>query len=256
MHTIEKVEIHMQQHLQGKVAWITGAGSGIGAATARRFAREGALPALTDVNSEGLEKTAKEIDGDVLLVQADVTQRESVQAAVKTILERFGRLDILIANAGVTRDGLALRMSEANWDLVVDVSLKGTFLCCQAAMRPMMEQKTGRIVTTASVASLGNPGQANYSAAKAGIIGLTRTLSLELAPFGINVNCVAPGAVDTPMLQAVKENIRGEMLKQIPMKRFGSPDDVAAAHLFFCSPDADYITGQVLFVDGGLSTGI
>jgi len=246
----------MQQHLNGKTAWITGAGSGIGEATAKRFAREGAKLALTDVNPEGIERVAKEIGGEVFTAVADVSNRDQVQAAVKGIAERFGRLDILIANAGVTKDGLALKMSEQNWDLVVDVSLKGTFLCCQAAMRYMMTQKFGRIVTTSSVASLGNPGQANYSAAKAGIIGLTKTLALELAPFNITVNCVAPGAVDTPMLQALKDEIRQGMLKMIPLKRFASPEEIAAAHVFFCSDDAAYLTGQVLFVDGGISTGI
>lgn len=242
--------------LKDKVAWITGAGSGIGEATARRFAAEGAKLALTDVNPEGLERVAKDLGGEILTTIADVTNRDQVQAAVKAITDRFGRLDILIANAGLTKDGLALKMSEANWDLVVDVSLKGTFLCCQAAMRPMMGQKSGRIVTTASVASLGNPGQANYSAAKAGIIGLTKTLALELANWNITANCVAPGAVDTPMLQALKEEIRQGMLQAIPLKRFAKPEEIAAAHLFFCSDDAAYVTGQVLFVDGGISTGM
>lgn len=246
----------MISHLQNKTAWITGAGSGIGEATAKRFAKEGARVALTDVNPAGIERVAKEIGGEVFTAVADVTSREQVQAAAKAIVEKFGRLDILIANAGVTKDGLALKMSEQSWDLVVDVSLKGTFLCCQAAMRHMMSQKSGRIVTTASVASLGNPGQANYSAAKAGIIGLTKTLALELAPFGINVNCVAPGAVDTPMLQALKDEIREGMLKMIPLKRFAGADEIAAAHAFFCSDDTAYVTGQVLFVDGGISTGM
>ncbi len=239
-----------------RTAWITGAGSGIGEATAKKFAAAGAKIAITDLSPEGLERVAREIGGEVFTAVADVTNRDQVQAAAKAIVEKFGRLDILIANAGVTKDGLALKMSEANWDLVVDVSLKGTFLCCQAAMRHMMGQKSGRIVTTASVASLGNPGQANYSAAKAGIIGLTKTLALELAPFGINVNCVAPGAVDTPMLQALKEDVRKGMLKMIPLRRFAQAEEIAAAHLFFCSLEAAYVTGQVLFVDGGLSTGL
>ena len=242
--------------LKDKIAWITGAGSGIGAVTAKRFATEGAKLALTDVNQESLDKVASEIGGDVLTTIADVSNRDQVQANAKNIVEKFGQLDILIANAGLTRDGLSLKMSEANWDLVLDVNLKGTFFCCQAAMRHMMSQKSGRIVTTASVASLGNPGQVNYSAAKAGIIGLTKTLALELAHFGITVNGVAPGATDTPMLQALKDEVREGMLKMIPLKRFASPDDIAAAHLFFCSGDAAYVTGQVLFVDGGISTGI
>ncbi len=242
--------------LRDKIAWITGGGSGIGAATAKKFAAAGAKIAVTDLSLEGLERVAQEISGEVFTALADVTNREQVQAAVKGITDKFGRLDILIANAGVTKDGLALKMSETNWDLVVDVSLKGTFLCCQAAMRPMMTQKSGCIVTTASVASLGNPGQANYSAAKAGIIGLTKTLALELAPFGIRANCVAPGAVDTPMLQALKDEVREGMLKMIPLKRFALPEEIAAAHLFFCSPDAAYVTGQILFVDGGISVGM
>ncbi|HDH57858.1 MAG TPA: glucose 1-dehydrogenase [Bacteroidetes bacterium] len=242
--------------LKDKIAWITGAGSGIGAVTAKRFAAEGAKLALTDVNQESLDKVASEIGGDVLTTIADVSNRDQVQANAKNIVEKFGQLDILIANAGLTRDGLSLKMSEANWDLVLDVNLKGTFFCCQAAMRHMMSRKSGRIVTTASVASLGNPGQVNYSAAKAGIIGLTKTLALELAHFGITVNCVARGATDTPMLQALKDEVREGMLKMIPLKRFASPDDIAAAHLFFCSDDAAYVTGQVLFVDGGISTGI
>jgi 3-oxoacyl-[acyl-carrier protein] reductase len=246
----------MHQHLKDKIAWITGAGSGIGEATAKRFAQEGARLALTDIHPEAVERVASEIGGEVFAAGADVSNREQVQAAAKAIALKFGRLDILIANAGVTKDGLALRMSEANWDVVLNVNLKGTFLCCQAAMRYMMSQKFGRIVTTASVASLGNPGQVNYSAAKAGIIGLTKTLALELAPFGINVNCVAPGAVDTPMLQALKDEIREGMLKMIPAKRFASPDEIAAAHAFFCSEDAAYVTGQVLFVDGGISVGM
>lgn len=242
--------------LQDKIAWITGAGSGIGAATAKKFAAEGARLALTDVNPEGLERVANEIGGDVFTAVADVSDREQVQTAAKDIVAKFDRMDILIANAGLTRDGLALKMSEANWDLVLDVNLKGTFLCCQAAMRHMMSQKSGCIVTTASVASLGNPGQVNYSAAKSGIIGLTKTLALELAHFGIRVNCVAPGATDTPMLQSLKEETREAMLKMIPLKRFSRPEDIAAAHLFFCSEDAALVTGQVIFVDGGMTTGI
>ncbi|TKJ36865.1 3-oxoacyl-ACP reductase [candidate division LCP-89 bacterium B3_LCP] len=246
----------MQHHLKDKTAWITGGASGIGLATAKRFAAEGAKIAITDVNEEGLVKAAKAIGGDVFTMTADVSNREQVQATAKAIVDKFGRLDILIANAGITRDGLSLKMSEDKWDLVLDVNLKGTFLCCQAAMRHMMSQKSGRIVTTASVASLGNPGQVNYSAAKAGIIGLTKTLAVELAHFGIRVNCVAPGATDTPMLQELKQEMRDQMLQMIPLKKFSRPEDIAAAHLFFCSDDASLITGQVLFVDGGMTTGI
>ena len=246
----------MQYHLQDKVVWITGGGSGIGEATARRFASEGAKLALTDINQENLNKVVSDIGGDIFTALADVSNKSDVTAAVEGIISKFGKLDVLICNAGINRDTLALKMSEEKWDQVIDINLKGTFLSCQAAMRPMLDAKFGRIVTTASIGVLGNIGQANYSASKAGVIGLTKTLSLELARFKITVNCVAPGATDTPMLQGVSENIREGMVKMIPMRRFADPSEIAAAHLFFCSGDADYITGQVLFVDGGLTTGV
>jgi NAD(P)-dependent dehydrogenase (short-subunit alcohol dehydrogenase family) len=246
----------MQLHLKDKVAWITGGGSGIGEATARCFAAEGAKIAITDVVSDSLDRVAGGIGGDVFTAVADVTHKADVDRSVKGILDQFGRLDILICSAGINRDGLALKMPEENWDAVLDVNLKGTFLCCQAAMRPMMDARSGRIVTTASVGALGNIGQANYAASKAGVIGLTKTLALELARFNVTVNCVAPGATDTPMLQSVSENVREGMIKVIPMRRFAHPAEIAAAHLFFCSEDAAYVTGQVLFVDGGLTTGI
>jgi 3-oxoacyl-[acyl-carrier protein] reductase len=245
----------MHLHLHNKVAWITGGASGIGAATARRFASEGAKLALTDVNAETLEEFAKELDAATFTAVADVSKKSDVDAAVKGIMAKFGQLDILICNAGINRDGLALKMSEEKWDLVLDINLKGTFLACQAAMGPMMRAKSGRIVTTASVGALGNVGQVNYSASKAGVIGLTKTLALELAPFNINVNCVAPGATMTAMLQGVPDKIREGMLANVPLKRFGDPKDIAAAHTFFCCEDSAYITGQVLFVDGGMTTG-
>ncbi len=252
----ETEESIMQKHLKDKVAWITGGASGIGAATAKRFANEGALLALTDVNQEALDGIAGEIGGEILTLTADVSKRDEVQAAAKAIEERFGRIDILICNAGINRDTFAMKMSEEKWDLVLDVNLKGTFLCCQAAFPSMMRNRSGRIMTTASVGALGNPGQANYAASKAGVIGLTKTLALEWARYNITVNCVAPGATMTPMLETVPEKMREEMLKQIPLGRFGQPEDVAAAHVFFCSDDAAFITGQVLFIDGGMSTGI
>ncbi|MCX6641365.1 MAG: SDR family NAD(P)-dependent oxidoreductase [bacterium] len=246
----------MHQHLRDRVAWITGGASGIGAATAMRFAAEGARLALSDVNPESLEAISKELDVEIYTTVADVSKKADVDAAVKGIIGKFGRLDLLICNAGINRDGLALKMSEEKWDLVLDINLKGTFLSCQAAMGPMMDARSGRIVTTASVGALGNIGQVNYSASKAGVIGLTKTLALELARFGITVNCVAPGATDTAMLKSVPDKIREGMMKEIPLRRFAEASDIASAHLFFCSEDAAYITGQVLFVDGGMSTGI
>jgi 3-oxoacyl-[acyl-carrier protein] reductase len=246
----------MHHHLKERVAWITGGASGIGAATAKRFADEGANLALTDVNPEALEAIAEEIGGDIFVQTADVSKREEVQAAAKAIEEKFGKIDILICNAGINRDTFAMKMSEEKWDLVLNVNLKGTFLCCQAAFPSMMRNRFGRIMTTASVGALGNPGQANYSASKAGVIGLTKTLALEWARYQITVNCVAPGATMTPMLEGVPERMREEMIKQIPLGRFGRPEDIAAAHVFFCSDDAAFITGQVLFIDGGMTTGI
>jgi len=245
----------MHHHLEDRVAWITGAASGIGAATARRFAAEGAKLALTDVNSELLDKMAAEIGGDVFTLTGDVSKKDDTTAAARAIEEHFGKIDILICNAGINRDTFAMKMSEDKWDLVLDINLKGTFLCCQAAFPAMMRNKFGRIVTTASVGALGNPGQANYSASKAGVIGLTKTLAIEWARYNITANCVAPGATMTPMLEGVPDKVKEEMLKGIPLGRFGSPEDIAAAHVFFCGPDAGFVTGQVLFVDGGMTTG-
>ncbi len=245
--------------LKDKVALITGGGSGIGAAVARRFAQEGAKIAIGDVDVEGAEKVASEIKdagGEALICKADVRKRDEVEAMVDHILREYGRLDILINNAGVTRDSLCARMSEEDWNFVVDVNLKGTFLCSKAAFRPMRKQRYGKIVNTASVAVRGNIGQVNYSASKAGIIGLTRTLALEFARAGICVNCIAPGFIETPMTEGLPEKVKEEALKRIPLGRLGRPEEVANLHLFLASPESDYITGQVFFIDGGVSIGI
>jgi len=245
--------------LKDKVALITGGGSGIGAAVARRFAQEGAKIAIGDVDVEGAEKVASEIKdagGEALICKADVRKRDEVEAMVDHILREYGRLDILINNAGVTRDSLCARMSEEDWNFVVDVNLKGTFLCSKAAFRPMRKQRYGKIVNTASVAVRGNIGQVNYSASKAGIIGLTRTLALEFARAGICVNCIAPGFIETPMTEGLPEKVKEEALKRIPLGRIGRPEEVANLHLFLASPESDYITGQVFFIDGGVSIGI
>lgn len=254
-------------YLQNRVALITGGGNGIGRATALRFAREGARVVIADREPEGLEKTA----GDLLqmgcqaaAVAGDVTVREDVQRMVDTALEQFDRLDILINNAGINRDALTTRikdgevrfMSDEQWDAVVDVNLKGTWLCSQVASVPMIRQKYGRIVTTSSIGALGNIGQANYAASKAGVIGLTRTLALEWARFNIAVNCVAPGATKTRMTAGIPEKILEGLIAKIPFRRLAEADDIAAAHLFLASDEAGYITGQVLFVDGGISVGV
>jgi 3-oxoacyl-[acyl-carrier protein] reductase len=193
----------------------------------------------------------------------NVAERADAERMVGAALDAFGRLDILINNAGITRDALTVRvkdgevkmMSDAQWDAVLGVNLKGTFLVSQAAAIPMMAQKFGRIVNTASVGALGNIGQANYSASKAGVIGLTKTLALEWARFNITVNAVAPGAVKTRMTAAIPENIAAQMSERIPLKRWAEPEEIAAVHAFLASEDANYITGQVIWIDGGLTLG-
>lgn len=245
--------------LAGKVALITGAGGGIGAATARLFAREGARVALNDVRPESLAELSREIaasGGEALALAGSVTVKAEVEQVVQSILQRWGRLDILINNAGVIRDALLPRMSEQAWEEVLAVNLKGSFLCAQAASVPMAAQGGGRIVNTASISALGNIGQANYAAAKSGVIGLTRTLALELARHNITVNCVAPGFTETPMTAGIPAQLKDEFLQRIPLRRMAQPVDIAAAHLFLAGDEASYITGQVLFVDGGISVGI
>lgn len=252
--------------LENRVALITGGAGGIGRATALRFAQEGAAVALTDVDLDGTVSVHNEIEkngGRAMAFQANIINRAEVEEMIASILKKFGRLDILVNNAGITRDGLTLkvkegqvsRLSEEQWDAVLDVNLKGTFLCAQAAALPMMEQKYGRIVNTASTSALGNIGQANYSASKAGVMGLTRTLALEWARFGITVNAIAPGAVKTRMTDAIPDALRAELVQRIPLRRMADPSEVANLHLFLASEEAGYITGQTIFIDGGLRVG-
>jgi len=253
--------------LQDKVAWITGAGSGIGRATAQRFAVEGARLFLTDVEAAGLEETVAALPSagaPVVTATGDVSQRDDVARMVEGGLQAFGRIDILINNAGINRDALAVKVKEGEiqllgddrWDPVLDVNLKGTFLCAQAAAVAMIRHKYGRVVNTSSIGALGNVGQANYSASKAGVIGLTKTLALEWARFNILVNCVAPGATETRMMAGIPDNLRQALVEKIPLRRLARPEEIAAAHLFLASDEAGYITGQVLFVDGGISVGV
>jgi 3-oxoacyl-[acyl-carrier protein] reductase len=253
--------------LKNKVALITGGANGIGRATALRFAREGARLVVSDVDENGLQEVSQEIeagDGQSVMVMGSVTARADVQKMVDTALERFGRLDVLINNAGVNRDALVTRikegeakfMSDDHWDMVLNVNLKGTWLCSQIAAVPMMKQNYGRIVNTSSIGALGNIGQANYAASKAGVIGLTKTLALEWARFNIAVNCVAPGATKTTMTAGIPEKFMEGLLAKIPYRRLAEPEEIAAAHAFLASDEAAYITGQVLFVDGGISVGV
>jgi 3-oxoacyl-[acyl-carrier protein] reductase len=245
--------------LGGKVALVTGAAGGIGAATALRFAREGALVAVNDAKAEGLEAVADEIrkaGAKALVVAGDVTKKSDCERMVKAVVDAFGRVDILINNAGINRDAMAAKMTEEQWDAVLDVNLKGTFLCAQAALPGMRERAWGRVVNTSSVGSLGNIGQANYAASKAGVIGLTKTLALEYAKYGVTVNAVAPGPVLTSMLAGIPDALRDKIVAQVPMGRIAGPGEIASVHVFLCSDEAAFITGQVIFADGGMSVGI
>lgn len=243
--------------LEGKIALVTGASRGIGRAVALELARQGANVVVNYAGSEAkaneVVEMIRSLGREAIAVQTDVARAEEVERLVKTALDQFGRLDILVNNAGITRDNLLMRMKEEEWDAVINTNLKGVFLCTKAVTRPMMKQRGGRIINIASVVGvIGNPGQANYVAAKAGVIGLTKTAARELASRNITVNAVAPGFITTDMTEALSEELKGEMLKQIPLARFGEPDDVARVVAFLASDAAGYMTGQTLHVDGGM----
>ena len=242
---------------ENQVAVVTGAGRGIGHAIARRLAREGARVASVSRSEANAQRTTDEINAvraDAAKSYAvDVADHAAVQATGARILEDFGRVDILVNNAGVTRDGLSMRMSLEDWETVIDTNLKGAFSFTQAMMRPMIKQRSGRIINISSISGLtGNAGQANYSASKAGMIGLTKSLARELASRNITVNAVAPGFVVTDMTDVLAEGVREAILAKIPLGKFGEAEDIAAAVAFLASPEAKYITGQVLTVDGGM----
>ncbi len=253
--------------MNDKVVLVTGAASGIGRATALRFAGVGAAVVVADVNSDGANEVADTIQGSggsAVAMVGNVADNNAAEEMVAAALSSFGRLDVLINNAGITRDALSVRvkdgevkrMTAEQWDAVLDVNLKGAFLCAQAAAVPMIEQKSGRIINTASVGARGNIGQANYAASKAGVIGLTNTLALEFARYGITVNAVAPGAVKTPMTAGIPEKVMERMVSNIPLRRMAEPDEIAGVHIFLASDDAAYITGQVIWVDGGMTVGV
>ncbi|OGX14939.1 MAG: 3-oxoacyl-[acyl-carrier-protein] reductase [Omnitrophica WOR_2 bacterium RBG_13_41_10] len=244
--------------LKDKVALVTGAARGIGRAIAFGLASEGADIVIWDINIEEAQEACRDIEalGRRSLAQAvDVTNFSKVEEAVNKILDKFAKVDILVNNAGITKDNLLLRMSEADWDAVLNVNLKGTFNCTKAVSRFMLKQRSGKIINIASIIGIiGNAGQANYSASKAGIIALTKTAAKELASRNINVNAVAPGFIQTEMTAKLPEEIKQKMLEMIPIARFGSPIDVAGVCVFLASQEANYITGQTIIVDGGMVT--
>lgn len=242
--------------LTGKKALVTGASRGIGRAVALKLAAEGAAVIVTATSLDRAQKTADEITalgGKAVPVKVDVGISSDVEALFKIVVEEFGSLDILVNNAGITRDGLLMRMKDEEWDTVIDINLKGTFLCTREAIKLMARAKSGRVVNIASVVGeMGNVGQANYCASKAGIIGFTKAVAREYAKRNITVNAVAPGFIETDMTGVLSESVRDELLKQIPVNRFGTPDDIAHAVYFLVSEMGGYVTGQVLSVNGGM----
>ncbi|HEX6762011.1 MAG TPA: 3-oxoacyl-ACP reductase FabG [Gaiellaceae bacterium] len=240
----------------GKTALVTGGAKGIGAATAARLAGEGAKVVVADFDEAAAQETASAIGGRA--VRCDVTSHDDVDGAVAAAVELGGTVDILVTCAGITRDNLLFKMTDDDWDAVIDTHLKGSFLAVRAVQKQMVEQKSGKIVLISSVSALGNRGQTNYSTAKAGLQGMTKTLAIELGPFNVNVNCVAPGFVVTAMTEQTAERVgvpfeqfKEAAAAQTPLRRVGQPEDVAGAIAFLCSEDAGYVSGQVIYVAGG-----
>jgi 3-oxoacyl-[acyl-carrier protein] reductase len=239
-----------------RVAMVTGSARGIGKAIALKLAEAGAAVVVNDVDDavEGVAEEIRAMGRQSLAVSADVSSSSDVARLVETAKSTFEKIDILVNNAGITRDRLLLRMSDEDWDKVLSINLKGAFLCTRAVLRDMVRRRWGRIVSIASIIGMmGNPGQANYAAAKAGLIGFTRTIAKEVASHGITANAIAPGFIDTEMTRQLKEDWREEVRSRIPLNYFGSPRDVAEAVAFLASEEARYITGQVLNVDGGMA---
>jgi NAD(P)-dependent dehydrogenase (short-subunit alcohol dehydrogenase family) len=242
--------------VKDRVGLITGSGSGIGEGVAKKMAQNGAKVVVVDVDSSKVSRVVGEIKaegGEAIGITADITKKAEVDAMFKQVIDTFGGIDILVNNAGIGRDKSILKMSEEDWDSVLDVNLKGMFLCCQAAISHMREKKYGRIVNISSRAWLGWAGQANYSASKGGVVSLTRTLALELGRHGITVNCIAPGIIKTALWDSVPEQARERLLKIQPTGVIGTPNDIARTIMFFAGDQAGYITGQTIFVCGGKS---
>ncbi len=239
-----------------RVVLVTGGGRGIGAATAERFAQEGARIVVSDMDIGPAEEVARPVQA--LAIACDVTDREQVDSMVEQAVKELGRLDVLVCCAGIIRDNMLFKMTDDDWDSVIDTHLKGTFLCARAAQRPMVEQKYGKMVFLSSTSALGNRGQTNYSTAKACLQGMARTLAIELGPFNVNVNTVAPGFVETRMTRATAERMGVDFeafkigaASQIPLRRVGQPEDIASVIAFLCSDDSSFISGQTIYVRGG-----
>ncbi len=246
--------------LKDRVAIVTGAGregKGIGRAIAQALATEGARVAVasrTEANAAAVAREICEAGGQAIAIACDVTDASAIEAMVARVLGEWGRLDVLVNNAGITRDNLVLRMKEDDWDAVLDTNLKGAFLCSRAVLKPMLRQKGGRIINISSIRGVtGAPGQANYAAAKAGIFGLTKSLAQEVASRGILVNSVAPGFIETAMTDGLADEVKKSFFENIPLQRYGSPEEIARVVVFLAGDDATYITGQVINVDGGLN---
>ena len=238
---------------ENKVVMVTGGAAGIGRVTAENFVKEGAKIAICDVNPEAGEAAAKALGPEASFEKVDVADSASVSSWVDGVFEKYGQIDVLVNNAGITRDSLIMRMKEADWDAVISVNLKSAFNCIKAVSKIMVKQRSGRIINLASVVGvMGNPGQANYVASKAGMIGLTKTVARELGARGITVNAVAPGFIETDMTAVLSEKVKESMLSTIPLQRAGIPQDVADAITFLASDQAAYITGQVIHVTGGM----
>ena len=238
---------------ENKVVMVTGGAAGIGRVTAENFAREGARIAICDVNPEAGEAAAKALGPEASFEQVDVASTTAVSSWVEGVFDKYGQIDVLVNNAGITRDGLIMRMKEEDWDAVISVNLKSAFNCIKAASKIMVKQRSGRIISLASVVGvMGNVGQANYVASKAGMIGLTKTVAKELGARGITVNAVAPGFIETDMTAVLSDKVKAFMLSMVPLQRAGTPQDVADAITFLASDQAAYITGQVIHVTGGM----